>query len=135
MSRIVRGVAALVLADAVFVVHMGFLVYIVLGGFLALRRRALLWPHIATTVYAAYVTIASFTCPLTTLEKWLLEAGGAVPYEGSFINQYLRGVLYPPGYETAVWLASMGVAIASYAFVLTRNRRQAVPVPDNLLPS
>ena len=127
--------AALVLADVVVVVHMAFLVYMVLGGFLALRRVTLVWPHMATTIYAAYVTIASFTCPLTTLEKWLLTSGGESPYDGSFINQYLRGVLYPAEYETAMWLACMTVAVASQAYVLTRHRRQAVPVPDNLLPS
>jgi len=112
------GVAAAV----VVAVHLCFLAYIVLGGFLALRWPALLWPSIAATVYSAYVTLASFTCPLTTLEKWLLQAGGRVPYEGSFIAQYLHGVLYPAQYERAAWVIAMGVALASYALVLTRRR-------------
>ncbi len=116
----------MVLAQVVVVLHMAFLVYMVLGGFLALRRFALLWPHVATVVYSAYVTLASFTCPLTRLEKWLLESGGQTPYEGSFIGQYLRGVFYPPEYETALWLACMGIGIASHAFVLTRRRRRGV---------
>ena len=118
--------AALVLADVVVVLHMAFLVYIVLGGFLALHRSALIWPHIATTLYSAFVTVASFTCPLTTLEKWLLKSGGATPYEGSFINQYLRGTFYPAEYEAALWLCCMAIAIASQAFMLTRHRRPAL---------
>ena len=124
------GVAAAV----VVAVHLCFLAYIVLGGFLALRWPALLWPSIAATVYSAYVTLASFTCPLTTLEKWLLQAGGTVPYEGSFIAQYVRGTLYPPEYETAIWITAMAVAIASQAFVLMRRRWHA-PAQDRLLPS
>ena len=127
--------AALVLADVVVVVHLAFLVYMVLCGFLALRRFALVWPHIATTLYSAYVTLASFTCPLTTLEKWLLTNGGGSPYDGSFIHRYLQGVLYPAEYETAMWLGCMAVAVASQAYVLTRHRRPAVPVQDTLLPS
>ncbi|MFP5371932.1 MAG: DUF2784 domain-containing protein [Actinomycetes bacterium] len=127
--------AALVLADAVVVVHLAFLVYMVLGGFLALRRYALVWPRIATTLYSAYVTLASFTCPLTTLEKWLLTSGGERPYDGSFIHRYLQGVLYPADYETAMWLGCMTIAVASQAYVLARHRRQAVPVQDSLLPS
>jgi hypothetical protein len=115
---------AVVAAGLVALVHMGFLAYIVFGGFLGLRRLAWLWPSIAATLYSAYVTLASFTCPLTTLEKWLLEAGGRVPYEGSFIAQYLHGVLYPAQYETAAWLTAMGIALASYVVVLTRPRRR-----------
>jgi hypothetical protein len=127
-------VAALVLAEAVVVLHLAFLVYMVFGGFLALRRFRLIWPHIATTVYSFYVTLTSFTCPATRLEKWLLEMGGETPYEGSFIARYVRGTLYPPEYETAIWITAMAVAIASQAFVLTRRRRHA-PVQNRLLPS
>jgi hypothetical protein len=127
-------VAALVLAEAVVVLHLAFLAYMVFGGFLALRRFRLIWPHIATTVYSFYVTLTSFTCPATRLEKWLLEMGGETPYEGSFIARYVRGTLYPPEYETAIWMTAMAVAIASQAFVLTRRRRHA-PAQNRLLPS
>ncbi len=114
---------ALVAAGTVVVVHLAFLAYVVFGGFLALRNMAWLWPSIATTVYAAYVTLAGFTCPLTTLEKWLLEVGGRVPYQGSFIAQYLHDVLYPAQYERVAWLIGTGIALTSYAIVLTRRRR------------
>jgi Protein of Unknown function (DUF2784) len=130
----VRRVAALALAEAVVVVHLGFLVYMVLGGFLALRRFALIWPHVAVTVYSFYVTLTSFTCPATRLEKWLREMGGEVPYEGSFIHQYLRGRLYPAEVETAVWVGCMAVAIASWGFVVLRRRRGA-PAEERLQPS
>jgi hypothetical protein len=115
-----------VAAAVVAVVHLGFLAYIVFGGFLALRRLAWLWPSIAATLYSAYVTLAHFTCPLTTLEKELLEIGGRVPYEGSFIAHYLHDVLYPAQYETAAWVVAMGIALTSYVVVLTRRRRSAV---------
>jgi Protein of Unknown function (DUF2784) len=121
------GVAAAV----VVVVHLGFLAYVVVGGFLALRRLAWLWPSIATTLYASFVTLASYTCPLTTLEKWLIEAGGGVPYEESFIAHYLHDVLYPAQYERAAWLVATGIALVSYAVVLTRWRRTAVLQPGS----
>ncbi len=117
---------ALVLADAVVALHMVFLAYMVLGGLLALRRLRLIWPHVAVIVYSFYVTLTSFTCPATTLEKWLLVQGGETPYEGSFIHEYLRGTLYPPALETAVWIGCMAVAIASWVFVL-RRRRAVLP--------
>ena len=60
----------MVAAAVVAIVHMAVLAYIVFGGFLALRRLAWLWPSIAMTLWSAYVTLAEFRCPLTTLEKW-----------------------------------------------------------------
>ena len=115
---------ALAAAVGTAVVHMAVLAYIVFGGFLALRGLVWLWPSIGAVIYSAWITLAGFTCPLTTLEKWLLEAGGRVPYEGSFIAQYLHDVLYPAQYERAAWLTAMGVALVSYAVVLTRWRRR-----------
>jgi hypothetical protein len=122
-------VAALVVAQAVVVLHMAFLVYMVLGGFLALRWFRLIWPHVGVIVYSFYVTLTSFTCPATTLEKWLLAMGGQTPYEGSFIHQYLRGRLYPTELETAVWISCMAIAIASWVFVVTRRRRTVLAQP------
>ena len=112
-------------AALVAIVHMAYMGYMVFGGFLALRRFAWLWPHIVSTLYSIYVTTTSFTCPLTALEKRLLESGGATPYEGSFTAYYLRDSLYPGQFETAVWLSAMGIAVLSYAVVLTRRRRPA----------
>ena len=114
-------VVALVAAALVAALHMGYLVYMVLGGFLALRRFALLWPHVASTIWSCYVTLTGATCPVTTVEKWLLAQGGRTPYEGSFISQYLQGTLYPARYETAIWLAAMGIAVFSYALALRRR--------------
>jgi hypothetical protein len=119
-------VAALVAAELVAILHMAYLVYMIFGGFLALHRFAWIWPHIVSTVYSIYVTTTSFTCPVTTLEKWLLVRGGETPYEGSFIAHYLRGVLYPPQYEKALWLSGMALAVVSYVIVLARRRRTAL---------
>ncbi|MGY1801768.1 DUF2784 domain-containing protein [Blastococcus sp. SYSU D00922] len=94
----------------------------VVGGFLALHRFAWIWPSVGVTLYSIYVTLTDFTCPVTTLEKWLLEEGGRTPYEGSFTAHYLRDTLYPAQYETAIWLTAMGVAVASYVLVLLRRR-------------
>jgi hypothetical protein len=130
----VRLVAALVAAAVVATLHMAFLVYMVVGGFLGLYRFHLIWPSIGVTVYSFYVTLTDFTCPVTRLEKWLLVKGGKAPYDGSFTEHYLRGTLYPAHYETAIWLTAMGIAIGSYVLVVMRRRRQAAE-EDALLPS
>jgi hypothetical protein len=114
-------VAALVAAAVVAVLHMLFLVYMTVGGFLALYRFHWIWPSIGVTVYSFYVTLTDFTCPVTRLEKWLLAAGGRTPYEGSFTAHYLRGELYPPEFETAIWLGAMALSVSAYVLVLARR--------------
>jgi hypothetical protein len=118
-------VAALLAAAVVAVLHMLFLVYMTVGGFLALYRFHWIWPSIGVTVYSVYVTLTDFTCPVTRLEKWLLEAGGRTPYEGSFTAHYLRGELYPPEFETLIWLGAMALSVSAYVlvFVLVFARR------------
>ena len=121
----VRVVLALLAAAVVATGHMVFLVYLVLGGFLALRRLAWLWPHLGCTAWSVHITLTHGRCPLTTLEKELLAQGGRTPYEDSYIAHYLSGVVYPAQYEVAVWLASVLIALGSYALVLSRRRRPA----------
>jgi Protein of Unknown function (DUF2784) len=114
------GAAAVVAAG-----HMAFLVYLVLGGFLALRRLGWIWPHLGCTAWSVGITLTQGRCPLTTLEKWLLVQGGRTPYQDSYIGHYLSGTVFPAQYEIAVWLASVVVALASWALVLTRRQRPA----------
>ena len=116
----------MVAADVVVTLHVAFLTYLVLGGFLALRRFAWIWPHVGVLVWSVGITVTGATCPLTSLEKWLLEQGGAPAYEGSFIEHYLHGTLFPGEYEVAVGLGAWAVALVSYAIALRGRRRPAV---------
>lgn len=90
--------AALLAAGVVVVLHLAFLAYVALGGFLALRNRAWLWPHLASTAWSVVVTTTALGCPLTAIEKWFLVRADRVPYEGSFTAHYLRDILYPAQY-------------------------------------
>ena len=105
---------------------MGYLAYMVFGGFLALRRFAWIWPHMVSTGYSIYVTLTDFRCPLTALEKWLLAQGGGTPYEGSFTAHYLRDTLYPAQYENSICMSAMALTLVIYAIVLKRRRRALV---------
>jgi hypothetical protein len=99
-------------------VHLAYLVYAAVGGFLGLRSLVWLWPHVISTVWSVAVTLTSLNCPLTALERWLLELAGRTPYDESFTAHYLRDVLYPAQYETAIWLGMIALAVASYVVVI-----------------
>ena len=103
-----------VLADAVVVLHLGFVLFVVLGGLLVLRWRWVAWLHVPAAVWGALIEFAGWTCPLTPLEKWLRRQGGLGGYEGGFVEHYVLPVLYPSG-------LTRGVQVALGLFVLVVN--------------
>ena len=76
--------------------HFAFLVYLPLGGFLALRWRRSIWLHMAAVTWALGSVIAHYGCPLTDIERWArLRAGLPSLGPAGFIDHYVTGVVYP----------------------------------------
>jgi len=97
-------------ADFVLVVHFAFVVFVVLGGVLALRWRRVAWAHIPIALYGAAIEFAGFICPLTPLEVWLRRQGGEAGYEGGFVEQYITAALYPTGLTREIQVA-LGIGV------------------------
>src|SRR5687768_5843360 len=84
-------------ADLVLLVHLAFVLFVVLGGLLALRWRRVAWVHVPIALYGAAIEFLGFICPLTPLEVWLRRRGGEAGYEGGFIEHYITAAIYPTG--------------------------------------
>ncbi len=115
------------LADGVVAVHFLFLLFVVLGGLLALRWPRIAWMHVPCAVWGALIEFAGIICPLTPLEQWLRARGGERPYAGGFIAHYIMPVLYPSGLTRTLQLV-LGAAVvllnaAVYWQVVRRHRR------------
>jgi hypothetical protein len=110
-----------VAAQAVVVVHLAYLLYVVLGGLVGLRSLLWLWPHALTAFWALVGLAIQVSCPLTLLEKHLIALDGAEPYAGTFIGHYVEGVLYPEGWRTPVWYATAAVVLATWAVALVHH--------------
>lgn len=82
-------------ADALVVVHLGFILFVVVGGFLTWRWRRLAWIHIPIAFWGALVELTGWTCPLTPLENDLRRLAGDLGYEAGFIEHYLTPIIYP----------------------------------------
>ena len=82
-------------ADLVVLLHLGFLLFVVGGGFLAWRWRKLAWAHIPAAAWGAAIEFAGWICPLTPLENRLRSAAGEVGYQTGFIEHYLIPIIYP----------------------------------------
>ncbi|MDA2815132.1 DUF2784 domain-containing protein [Nocardiopsis sp. RSe5-2] len=114
------------LGEAAMLLHFAFLAYVTLGGLLAWRWPALLWPHALVAAYALAITLVGWDCPLTHVEDWArVRAGQAgLPPEG-FIEHYLTGVIYPAEHLLTAQLAVAAAVAASWAgaAVLAARRR------------
>lgn len=102
------------LASALAVFHLGFVLFVVFGAALLFRWPALVWLHVPAVLWGAYVEFTHSICPLTPLEnQWRAKAGRA-GYDGGFIEHYILSVLYPNGLTPAI---QMGLGI----FVVVLN--------------
>ena len=97
-------------ADAVVLLHFGFILYVVLGGLLSYKWLWLLWLHLPAVVWGAVMSMAGWICPLTPLEIKFRAAGGGGHYSSGFIEHYILPVIYPSGL-TRELQTTMGVAL------------------------
>ncbi len=83
------------LADLVLILHLTFVLYVLFGGLLVLRRRWIVWLHLPAVAWGTFVEFSGWICPLTPLENWLRAQSGEAAYAGDFISRYLLPILYP----------------------------------------
>ena len=115
-----------VLANLVVVGHLAFILFAVLGGFLVFKWKWCACIHVPAFLWAALIAFAGWVCPLTPLENWLRERGGATAYSSGFIEHYILPLLYPIALtrrlQIAVGLFVLGVNLWLYWWVLRRTR-------------
>jgi hypothetical protein len=115
------------LADLVVLVHFGFVLFVVLGGLLALRWPRAAWVHLPAALWGAGIEFAAGICPLTPLENHFRRLGGEAGYTGGFVEHYVLPVLYPDGLTREVQLGlGMFVLVLNlvvYTIVWRRSRR------------
>ena len=87
------------LADAVLIVHLAFIAFVVLGGLLVLRWPRIAWLHLPAVAWGAWIEFSGGICPLTPLEVGLRARGGEAAYSGGFIEHYVTGLIYPEGLD------------------------------------
>jgi hypothetical protein len=113
-----------VLADMVVMTHFAFILFAVLGGFLVLKWKHWAWLHVPAVVWAALISFAGWICPLTPLEIWLRERGGAIAYRSGFIEHYILPVVYPPTdvltrpVQIVLGLLVLGINLGIYGLLL-----------------
>lgn len=92
------------LADAVLMLHVGVVVFvmgglllIIIGNLLGWRRVNNVWFRLVHLLAIAVVILQAWLgalCPLTYFEMWLRTQAHATTYTGSFIQYWLQRLLY-----------------------------------------
>ena len=113
-------------ADTMVTAHLLYIVFVVVGGFIAFRARWILWLHVPAVMWAIYVQYIGRVCPLTTWEKQFRGLAGDAGYEGGFIDHYIVPIVYPPDMPVAMHLV-LGTLVVLinggvYAALIVRAR-------------
>ncbi len=117
------------MADALLLLHGGFVLFVVAGGLLVLRWPWLAWLHLPAALWGAVIEFAGFVCPLTPLENAWRRAAGGTGYQGGFIEHYILPVLYPRALTRNTQLVLGLVVVLLNLFIYWRvfRRRPALP--------
>ena len=100
-------------ADAVVLLHLGFVVFVVAGGLLVFRWRWVALLHLPAVVWAVLLEFRGWLCPLTPLELSLRASGGQAGYSGGFVEHYILPVLYPAELDS-----TLQIALGSFVIVI-----------------
>src|SRR5262249_34870562 len=124
-------------------VHLTFIVFVALGGLLALRWRWVPWLHLPAVGWGALLEFFGLTCPLTPLENWLRGLGGTRGYSGGFVERYVLPLVYPAALTRELQVA-LGVLVCALNgtvyLLLSRSGRLSARgrhggPPDSGMPS
>jgi len=123
------------LADAVLVLHVIFVLFVV-GGFALIlagarrwgwvRNRAFRIAHLAAIAFVAAEALLGVTCPLTRWEDLLRAAGSE---ERSFVGRWLARLLY---YDFPEWVFAL--AYCAFALAVAWAWRAVPPRPRSTPP-
>ena len=116
------------MVDVIVFLHFAFVLFVVLGGLLALWWPRIVWVHVPAVIWGALVEFTGWICPLTPLENRLRRAAGDTGYQGDFIAHYILPTLYPNGLtrrdQLMLGAVALAINVAVYALVFARHRRR-----------
>jgi hypothetical protein len=114
-----------ILAEATMFVHFAYLVFVVVGGLMALRWGWILLLHAPAFVWGGVMSLMGWICPLTPLENRFRRLAGEEGYDTGFIEHYIVSILYPPGltrtHQIALGLGLLLLNGIVYAYLARRR--------------
>ena len=91
---------------------LAFVLFVVFGAVLVLRRPRLAWLHLPAAAWGVFVELTGRGCPLTLLENLLRQRAGLDGYAEGFLEHYILWLLYPEGLTRTVQFVLAGIVLA-----------------------
>ena len=115
------------LANLVVLIHLGFVLFVILGALLVFRWPRLAYIHLPAAIWGALIEFFGWICPLTPLENHFRRLAGEGGYEGGFIDHYVTSLIYPAGLNRTLQII-LGVIVLlmngiCYWVIVRRARR------------
>ena len=121
------------LADAVVVVHAAYVAFVVGGLFAIVIGAAMGWrwtrsfsfrvAHLAAIALVCIESIVGVMCPLTSLEDWMRQRGGAATYPGDFVGYWAHRLIFydfPPWMFTTAYIAFAVLVVITFILLPPR---------------
>lgn len=118
------------LADFIVVLHLGYVMFVVLGLVLILAGKLFKWNwvrnswfrliHLGMIGVVVVESLLSITCPLTTLESYLRSQSGQTSHSGSFMGRLAHDMLFfelTPDFFTIVYCLFGAIVLATFLVV------------------
>ena len=107
-------------ADAVLLLHLAFILFVLLGAVLVARRRWVALVHVPVAAWGFFVEVSGRGCPLTLVENYFRLRAGQSGYGEGFVAHYLLRLIYPAGLTRGTEVALAGVVLAFNAALYGR---------------
>ena len=109
----------LLVADLIVLIHFSFILFVIFGGFLALKWRKFIWLHVPAAVWGTLIEFFGWLCPLTTLENELRRNNDGEAFSTGFIEHYIIPLIYPEGLTRDIQIVLGFVVIVFNLFIYT----------------
>ena len=131
-------------ADAVLVVHVSYVAFVLVGFLLTLIGILARWSwirnvwfrvlHLAAILLVVAESLLGIVCPLTIWENQVRILAGETAYQGDFIADWLHNLLF---INAEPWVFTVGytlfglAVLATFVYAPPRRRKPASnPLPD-----
>ena len=111
------------LADLVFVVHLAFIIFVIVGALLVWRWHWVVIPHLVAVIWGLAIEFLNAPCPLTPLEQALLRKAGEEGYSGGFVEHYIVPIIYPDApydFFLKAGIFLLGINLVLYGLLIVR---------------
>jgi hypothetical protein len=113
-----------ILADALMLLHLLWVIFNVTGFFLALRWPILGKIHVTTLGISVLFALTLGYCPITQLEWKLRSSANPIqPEQGGFISNYIEKLIYVRVSDNVIFYITFGLLLLSMYLHLFRSRK------------